>query len=35
MRIGFPGTGTAGRSLRLEVAGPGPEVPLEPDTRRG
>jgi hypothetical protein len=29
MRIGFPGTGTAGRHLRPEVAGP--EVPPEPD----
>src|SRR5260370_2761404 len=27
MRIGFPGTGTAGRHLRPEVAGPGHEVP--------
>jgi hypothetical protein len=32
MRIGFPGTGTAGRHLRPEVAGPGHEVPPEPDT---
>src|SRR6266567_2628643 len=31
MRIGFPGTGTAGRHLRPEVAGPEPEVPPEPD----
>lgn len=31
MRIGFPGTGTAGRRLRPEVAGPGHEVPPEPD----
>jgi len=31
MRIGFPGTGTAGRHLRPEVAGPGQEVPPEPD----
>ena len=31
MRIGFPGTGTAGRHLRPEVAGPGHEVPAEPD----
>src|SRR5260370_36509418 len=31
MRIGFPGTGTAGRHLRPEVAGPGHEVPPEPD----
>src|SRR5258708_38366711 len=31
MRIGFPGTGTAGRHLRPEVAGPEHEVPLEPD----
>jgi len=30
MRIGFPGTGTAGRHLRPEVAGPGHEVPPEP-----
>ena len=32
MRIGFPGTGTAGRHLRPEVAGPEHEVPPEPDT---
>src|SRR6266446_1834874 len=32
MRIGFPGTGTAGRRLRPEVAGPEHEVPPEPDT---
>jgi hypothetical protein len=31
MRIGFPGTGTAGRHLRPEVAGPEHEVPPEPD----
>src|SRR5260370_28085187 len=31
MRIGFPGTGTADRHLRPEVAGPGHEVPPEPD----
>ena len=31
MRIGFPGTGTAGRRLRPEVAGPEHEVPPEPD----
>ena len=31
MRIGFPGTRTADRRLRLEVAGPGHEVPPEPD----
>jgi len=31
MRIGFPGTGTAGRHLRPGVAGPGHEVPPEPD----
>ena len=31
MRIRFPGTGTAGRHLRPEVAGPGHEVPPEPD----
>jgi len=31
MRIGFPGTGTAGRHLRPEAAGPGHEVPPEPD----
>ena len=30
MRIGFPGTGTAGRHLRAGVAGPGHEVPPEP-----
>ena len=32
MRIGFPGTGTAGRHLRPEVARPEHEVPPEPDT---
>ena len=32
MRIGFPGTGTAGRHLRPEVAGPEHAVPLEPET---
>ena len=31
MRIGFPGTGTAGRHLRPEVDGPEHEVPPEPD----
>jgi len=31
MRIGFPGTGTAGRHLRPEVAGPEHEIPPEPD----
>jgi len=31
MRIGFPGTGTAGHHLRPEVAGPEHEVPPEPD----
>lgn len=31
MRIGFPGTGTAGRHLRPEVAGPEHEVLAEPD----
>ncbi|HEV2256139.1 MAG TPA: hypothetical protein VGS06_23570 [Streptosporangiaceae bacterium] len=31
MRIGFPGTGTAGRDRRPEVAGPGHEAPPEPD----
>src|SRR6201982_945150 len=31
MRIGFPGTGTAGRHLRPEVARPEHEVPPEPD----
>ena len=31
MRIRFPGTGTAGRHLRPEVARPGHEVPPEPD----
>ena len=31
MRIGFPGTGTAGRHLRPEAAGPEHEVPPEPD----
>lgn len=31
MRIGFSGTGTTGRHLRTEVAGPGHEVPPEPD----
>ena len=31
MRIGFPGTGTAGRHLRPEVDGPELEVPPEPD----
>ena len=32
MRIGFSRTGTTGRHLRPEVAGPGHEVPQEPDT---
>ena len=32
MRIGFHGTGTAVRHRRPEVAGPGHEVPPEPDT---
>jgi hypothetical protein len=32
MRIGFPRTGTAGRRLRPEAAGPGPEGPPEPGT---
>ena len=31
MRIGFPRTGTAGRHPRPEAAGPGHEVPPEPD----
>src|SRR5260370_11449219 len=31
MRIGFPGTGTAGRRLRPEGAGPEHEGPPEPD----
>jgi hypothetical protein len=31
MRIGFPGTGTAGRHLRPEVADLEHEVPPEPD----
>ena len=31
MRIGFPGTGTAGHHLRPEVAGLEYEVPPEPD----
>jgi hypothetical protein len=31
MRIGFPGTGSAGRHLRPEVAGPEHEVTPEPD----
>ena len=31
MRIGFPGTGTAGHHLQPEVAGPEYEVPPEPD----
>jgi hypothetical protein len=31
MRIGFPGTGSAARHLRPEVAGPEHEVPPEPD----
>ena len=31
MRIGFPRTGTPGRDLRPEVAGPEHEVPPEPD----
>jgi hypothetical protein len=31
MRIGFPGTGTAGRHLRPDVAGPVHEVPPETD----
>jgi dihydroflavonol-4-reductase len=31
MRIGFPGTGTAGHHLRPEAAGPEHEVPPEPD----
>ena len=31
MRIGFPGTGTAGRDRRPEVAGLEHEVPPEPD----
>jgi hypothetical protein len=31
MRIGFPGTGRAGRHIRPEVARPEHEVPPEPD----
>ena len=31
MRIGFPGTGSAARHLRPEVAGPEHEVTPEPD----
>jgi len=31
MRIGFSRTGTTGRHLRPEVAGPGHEAPPEPD----
>jgi hypothetical protein len=32
MRIGFPRTGTVGRHLRPQAAGPGHQVPPEPDT---